>query len=153
MPPRYSKQKGFEASTYVENVLLAFQSGILVLACATLRSTSPLATCGVALGYGAIVKVLAFGTPPKRVLTVLQVWATSLLTVSLIPQIWMNFQTTSGGQWSAVTAALSVAGNAIRVFTTLRLTKDRLLFLGFALGFALNATLLGQILIWGSAAA
>ena len=39
-------------------------------------------------------------------------------------------------------------GNSIRIFTTLTLTKDPLLLLGFALGFSLNGALLGQILFY-----
>ena len=61
-----------------------------------------------------------------------------------------KFQRRSGGQWSAITAGLSVGGNAIRAFTTLTLTKDTLLLCGFLLGLALNATLLGQILLYAS---
>ncbi|KAH8086716.1 hypothetical protein JL720_7159 [Aureococcus anophagefferens] len=76
--------------------------------------------------------------------------ATALMTVSLLPQIVLNFQRRSGGQWSAITAGLSVGGNAIRAFTTLTLTKDALLLCGFLLGLALNATLLGQILLYAS---
>ena len=52
------------------------------------------------------------------------------------------------GQYSPVTAGLSVLGNSIRIFTTLTLTKDPLLLLGFVLGFCLNAALLGQILFY-----
>ncbi|KAH8052431.1 hypothetical protein JL721_10906 [Aureococcus anophagefferens] len=74
--------------------------------------------------------------------------ATALMTVSLLPQIVLNFQRRSGGQWSAITAGLSVGGNAIRAFTTLTLTKDTLLLCGFLLGLALNATLLGQIALY-----
>ena len=80
----------------------------------------------------------------------LQAGATALMTVSLLPQIVLNFQRRSGGQWSAITAGLSVGGNAIRAFTTLTLTKDTLLLCGFLLGLALNATLLGQILLYAS---
>ena len=56
--------------------------------------------------------------------------------------------TRAGGQWSAITAGLSCAGQAARVFTTLQLTKDAILFVGFFTGFLFNAILLSQILLY-----
>ena len=60
----------------------------------------------------------------------------------------MNFRNASAGQWSVITAGLSVCGNAIRAFTTLTLTKDRRLLFGFLLGLVVNSTLLGQVLVY-----
>jgi len=68
---------------------------------------------------------------------------------ALIPQVMMNHRNKSGGQWSPITAGLSASGCAVRIFTTLQLTKDKLLLFGFAAGFALNAALLSQILYYG----
>ena len=100
------------------------------------------------VAYVGAALALLLGSPPPRLLAVLQVWATSLLMVSLIPQLYLNYSRKEPGQYSPVTAGLSVLGNSIRIFTTLTLTKDPLLLLGFALGFSLNATLLGQILFY-----
>jgi len=54
--------------------------------------------------------------------------------------MWATFSSQSVGALSAVTLALSLAGNTARVFTTLVFAKgDRALLGLFGLGFALNA--------------
>ena len=146
----YSYQKGFPASTYVETVALSAQSLALCVVVALCQGAGAAPVAAAAAAAAAAVVALATRPVPPRVLAALQAGATALMTVSLLPQIVLNFQRRSGGQWSAITAGLSVGGNAIRAFTTLTLTKDTLLLCGFLLGLALNATLLGQILLYAS---
>lgn len=142
----YSRQKGFPISTYVETCLLCAQCCVMTVACAVLQRRSPWLLAVSAVVYATGMRYLMFDAPPRRLLAALQAAATTLMTVSLLPQIAMNFKTRSGGQWSAITATLSVVGNAIRIFTTLQLTKDKLLLGGFLLGWLLNSTLLWQVL-------
>ena len=56
---------------------------------------------------------------------------------------WLILRT---GQYSPVTAGLSVLGNSIRIFTTLSLTQDNLILAGFFVGTALNGLLLASTL-------
>jgi hypothetical protein len=70
------------------------------------------------------------------------------MTVALLPQLAKNFKGRTSGGWSPISAGLSTAGNAIRVFTTMQLTHDMLLLAGFGAGFLLNAILLAQTLAW-----
>jgi mannose-P-dolichol utilization defect protein 1 len=88
------------------------------------------------------------GMPPWA-LSTLQLAATVSVTGALVPQLLLNARRRSGGGWSPLTAGLSAAGNAVRVFTTVQLTRDPLLLGGFLAGFAVNAALLAQIFIYG----
>jgi len=87
------------------------------------------------------------GLPPWA-LSTLQLAATISVTGALIPQLLLNARRRSSGGWSPLTAGLSAAGNAVRIFTTLQLTQDPLLLGGFVAGFAVNAALLAQIYLY-----
>ena len=86
---------------------------------------------------------------PAWALSALQLTATVSVTGALIPQLLLNARRRSSGGWSPLTAGLSAAGNALRIFTTLQLTQDPLLLGGFVAGFAVNAALLAQIFVYG----
>ena len=85
---------------------------------------------------------------PAWALSALQLTATISVTGALIPQLLLNARRRSSGGWSPLTAGLSAAGNAVRIFTTLQLTQDPLLLGGFVAGFAVNAALLAQIYVY-----
>jgi hypothetical protein len=101
-----------------------------------------------AAAYAALLAAGAAGLPDVA-LSALQLAATVSVTGALLPQLWLNARRRSSGGWSPVTAGLSAAGNALRVFTTLQLTRDVLLLAGFLAGFAVNAALLAQIAMYG----
>ena len=86
---------------------------------------------------------------PPWALSMLQLAATVSVTGALVPQLLLNARRRSGGGWSPLTAGLSALGNAVRVFTTVQLTRDPLLLGGFIAGFAVNAAMLAQIYCWG----
>ena len=46
------------------------------------------------------------------------------------------------------TAALSMAGCLVRVFTTLQLTNDKLALIGYLVGFITNGILFGQVIFY-----
>lgn len=54
------------------------------------------------------------------------------------------------GGWSPISALLSCGGNLIRIFTTLTVTKSRLLLVSFGIGTALNTVLLTQTLLFAA---
>jgi len=83
------------------------------------------------------------------VLAAMQSAASVVVISALLPQLWLNERTKSSGGWSPITAGLAVAGNGVRVFTTLQLTGDTLLLVGFVAGLVVNAALLLQILAYG----
>eukprot|EP00798_Chlamydomonas_sp_ICE-L_P010350 gene10350-8286_t len=59
-------------------------------------------------------------------------------------QIMLNRKRGNSGVLSGATVGLNVAGNAVRVFTTLVLTKDLIILFGFSLQLILNSILLYQ---------
>jgi len=134
---------GFPLSTYVDFAALCVQSvAILGLSMFYRKRWSPMA----ALPIGGAIAAIAL---PVRGLRVLQVASTAITTWALLPQILSNFRARSRGGWSAISAGLSTAGNAGRLFTTVTLADSNLLLLGqFTAGLVLNGMLLVQSLIW-----
>jgi PQ loop repeat len=61
-----------------------------------------------------------------------------------VPQIWLNHKNGDSGELSLVTCALSFAGNFARLFTTLILTSDLLLFASTLAQCVLNGILTAQ---------
>lgn len=145
----YSRQRGFPLNTYFESVSLAAQTVVLLGLIAALRKIPAPAAAAAALAYGGAFRYLGLGSPPRRLLSALQFLSIALCNGAIMPQLLLNRATQSGGQWSPVTAGLALAGSGVRVFTTLRLTKDPLLLAGFCSGACLNGLLLGQILAYG----
>ena len=144
----YNYKKRFPISTYVESIALVAQSLVLCVLVGVLQGVAPATVAAAAATFGACVAAVAALDTPPAFLAALQCSATAVAIVSLLPQILMNFRNASAGQWSVITAGLSVCGNGIRAFTTLTLTKDRLLLFGFLLGLVVNSTLLGQVLVY-----
>ena len=63
-----------------------------------------------------------------------------------LPQIILNWRRGNSGELSLISTALSVAGNAARVFTTIVLVKDPIIMLTAISQLILNGTLLLQII-------
>ena len=81
-------------------------------------------------------------------LNIIQIAAIILCNYAIVPQVFLTFRTKKAS-WSPITAAMSVAGNLIRIFTTIQLTGDLLVLSGFTLGFVSNLVLLLQVLYYG----
>jgi len=142
----YPLRSGYPLSTFAEVVLLGGQSAVIFAAVCVLQRREPAPLLLAALSSGACFgALLAFA--PAWCLAAVQAVSTATMTVALVPQIAKNHRSGSSGGWSPVSAGLSTAGNAIRVFTTVQLTKDALLLAGFTAGFLLNAALFAQTLL------
>jgi|APGre2960657444_1045066.scaffolds.fasta_scaffold00534_3 mannose-P-dolichol utilization defect protein 1 len=128
------------------------QSGaILLLVCHLQQRLRTRAfACGAA-AFCALLCWAAAGLPPVA-LALLQLLSSVVVTSALLPQLLLNARRRSSGGWSPLTAGLSACGNALRVFTTLQLTHDALLLAGYMAGFAVNAALLAQIVVFGEGA-
>ena len=144
----YPYKKLFPLSTFVELVLLVVQSvGILGLICHYQGLTKEY--FGFLVAY-ALIGFYTIVTPiPAKALQATQVAAILVCNYANIPQIILTFQK-KRASWSPITAAMSAAGNLIRIFTTFQLTKDPLVLSGYLLGFFTNAILLGQTMFYGS---
>jgi mannose-P-dolichol utilization defect protein 1 len=141
-------RKGYPLSTYVELIAIAVQcAGILGL---------------ISFYRGNLLEYLVFMTLylisstvlfttsniSAKVAQAVQIVSLILCNYSNIPQIILSFQTKSSS-WSAITALFSMTGCAVRVFTTLSLTGDRLALLGYLLGVVSNGVLLAQVVMYG----
>jgi hypothetical protein len=61
-----------------------------------------------------------------------------------VPQIWLNCKRGNSGELSLITCALSCLGNLARLFTTVILTADMVLFASTFAQFVLNGVLTWQ---------
>ncbi|KAK3280691.1 hypothetical protein CYMTET_11486 [Cymbomonas tetramitiformis] len=130
----YDVVMGFPISTYGENLAIIFQLAVLVVLVAKEQSAGN-DDCRVAAGlvlYLCIAAaVLGRIVPPEEsmpVLTALQLINSVSYPVALLPQLTMNYQSQSTGQYSPVTCSLALGGCAARIFTTLTLMKSALGF-------------------------
>ena len=144
----YPFKKAFPLSTYIEILILTVQSaGILGLVCHYRELTKEyLLGMGVfALVAGAVVVAQV----NAKALQALQLLAIVICNYANIPQILLTFRAKKAS-WSPITAGMSMAGNLIRIFTTLQLTQDLLVMSGNLLGLITNAILLAQIWFYRS---
>ena len=63
-------------------------------------------------------------------------------------QVIANFRNGHTGQLSAITIFLLFAGSLARIFTTIQETGDKLFLIQFLTAFALNCTLMGQVVYY-----
>ena len=139
----YHIRMGYAVSTFLDfAVLLAQSATILILSCFFERKASPWLILP-AIGLPAALLVTS------AALQQMQLAATVITTVALVPQIWSNLKGKTRGGFSAISAGLAAGGNAARIFTTLTLAGGNLILLAqFAAGVVLNSVLLVQALIW-----
>lgn len=141
----YQASCGYPVSTYGELIALTLQSVALIsLILVYDQKVQPAVIAAGLAAFGTICVALVKHAP-KYVLKALQAVSAAMLTLAIIPQVALNFQTGTCG-WSKYSAMLSTCGNAIRVFTTLQVTKDKLVLVGFMGGLTLNGILLTQTL-------
>jgi mannose-P-dolichol utilization defect protein 1 len=147
----YSFTNAYPLSTYVETLIITVEAAIVLALVAWHQNRLDASFCLLALAYvGACAWSLT--AAPAEAVAFGQAAATLLNTGALLPQLALNLQRRSPGGYSPITAALACTGCLIRLFTTVELTgADPLLLAGFGFGFALNATLLGQIVYYGVA--
>lgn len=142
----YPFKKGFPVSTYIELLATTAQSfGILGL----IMSFSGKRTeyfYGAAGAVAAATFLFTTNIPPK-ILSIIQIVSIISCNYALVPQIMLSFKMKKAG-WSAITASLSAAGCFVRILTTLQLTKDPLVLLGYMIGLTNNAIVLGQIYLY-----
>lgn len=139
----YPFQKGFPLSTYLELVVLTVQSLIILGVICHYKHIEKeflLSMIPLALYLFAVTKL----SIPPTLLKVVQVSSTLICNYASVPQILLTMREKKTA-WSPITAGLSLAGNVIRIFTTLQLTKGDPLFLsGYILGAVINGILLWQ---------
>lgn len=141
----YQLSKGYPISTFGELIALTTQSVLLFSLMQYFdRSVSLPAIAGGLASFLSVLYLL-IKRAPQVLLQMLQALSGMMLSLAIVPQLVLNFRTGTCG-WSKYSALLSTAGNGIRVFTTLQITKDKLVLVGFVGGLMLNLILLIQTL-------
>ena len=139
----YNVRMGYPVSTYLDFAALSVQATILLTLICVFRNHF------FAISLVPIVSLVVAMLVPKAALERLQTASTVVTTGALLPQILKNFAAQSRGGWSPYSAALSTAGNAMRVFTTAKLAGGNpLLLVQFSLNVLTNGILLVQALVW-----
>jgi len=99
-----------------------------------------------------VIALLALLSPvfPREFVPFCQLFVTPLVIFSRLPQIYANFAAGDTGSLSAITWGLNFAGSLGRIFTSMAEVGDTMVLGGFIVAGALNATILIQILMYGS---
>ena len=146
----YSYSNAYPLSTYIETLIITAQAATVLAIVAFYQKRVDASFVALAIGYAGATMWALTAAPPQAV-ALGQAAATLLNTGALLPQLALNYERRSPGEYSPVTAGLACTGCAIRLFTTMELTSgDPLLLAGFAFGLAVNAALLAQIVGYGT---
>lgn len=148
----YGYANGYNLSTYAETLVITIEAAIVLVLVGYFQSklhqpnfyipfgTYLLLTLVVIINAASLLSVIAIG----------QALSTILNICAILPQLRLNHQRQTSGDYSPVTATLACVGCAIRLFTTITLNdSDFLLLSGFGLAFLINMTLICQIVYLG----
>lgn len=136
-------------SSYGEAALMLAQN-LLLLALIYRYARMPAARVAAVMGLlvGAIA-VLASGQVTRSQIGALYDVNNFIMLAARIPQIVKNYREKSTGQLSIITFGINTAGCVIRILTSLH-DGAHAMVRSYMLGFVMNVTLVGQILIYGN---
>lgn len=146
----YNQLMGHPFKTWGEMALIAVQCGLQVLLLWFLTerriSLAPrvLGTVALIAAYSALMLELL----PVTLLPALGMLQTGLGALARVPQIILNFKQGHTGNQSIITWGMSMAGNTVRILTTLAAVDDLVTLGGHIIAFCLNFTLVSQILMF-----
>ncbi|KAJ1450830.1 hypothetical protein M885DRAFT_531251 [Pelagophyceae sp. CCMP2097] len=139
----YNVKKGYEFSTYGEQVIVLLQNVVLVgLLWRYARPSLAHVFCVSALGGAACC---ATAVLPLGMLWVLPTVCISSTIAARLPQIRANAAQRHTGALSGATLKLNALGALARVFTTLQSSADPVVLLGFGMSLLFNVILIAQI--------
>ena len=148
----YGYANGYNLSTYAETLVITIEAAIVLLLVGFFQSKIFQPNFYIPFGsYLLLTLVVIFNAASLlSVIAVGQALSTVLNICAILPQLRLNHQRQSSGDYSPVTATLACVGCAIRLFTTITLNdSDFLLLTGFGLAFLINMALLCQIVYFG----
>jgi mannose-P-dolichol utilization defect 1 len=148
----YGYANGYNLSTYVETLVITIEAAVVLVLVAYFQMTLCHGIFYVPFATYLTLTVLAIaGFVPLSVISVGQAMSMVLNVGAILPQLRLNQQLKTSGDYSPITAALASGGCLIRLFTTITLNSaDLLLLSGFGLALLTNMLLLGQILYYGT---
>ena len=142
----YPFKKNYKISTYLEILTLSIQSFIILGIIAVFKNLTKEFFIG-ATAFLFIMLTMFKTSLDNRTLSIIQTISMIVCNYALVPQIILNHKN-KVYSWSHITAFLAASGNAIRIFTTLQLTKDRLVLSGYIFGFFSNIILFSQYFLY-----
>ena len=143
----YPMKCGFAFASYVDMFLLTIQAIVVMGITCFYRGFIKSYTIGLGIYLLATISLI-IAPLPSSLFSSLQIFAIIICNYANFPQIIMAAR--SGvASWSIVTAAMSTGGNLIKMFTTVKLTGDKLIFVGHGLGALTNGILLAQCILLG----
>lgn len=153
----YNIKLGYPISSFAETLVIAVEAAIVLALVTFYQRRFDLATLAITCVYLSVA-VWALASPPdwpygptSEQIALGQGASATLNTIALLPQLQQNFRRKTAGDYSAITASLASVGCAARLFTTVQLAGgDPLLLWSFGTALVLNASLLGQILWFGT---
>merc|ERR1719330_1486375 len=147
----YNQLMGHPFKTWGEMALIGAQCGSQMMMYWVLTTEkinlAPRVAGSIAVGF-AYIAICIGGFLPPALLPALGLVQSALGVVARVPQIILNFKQRHTGNQSIITWGLSGCGNAVRILTTLASTKDMVTLGGHGVAFALNFTLVAQILLF-----
>lgn len=144
----YSLDRGLSFSNYGESALILVQS-LALLGMLYRYSGAPLWRVAAFLcAYGGLLGAFFTGKLSHEAVDALFGANTVLYVASRVMQIWQNYRAGATGQLSSATFGANTVGSAVRVFTSVVEGAGAPMVRTFALGTALNAVILGQIVLY-----
>mmetsp|Transcript_2149 Transcript_2149/g.5702 ORF Transcript_2149/g.5702 Transcript_2149/m.5702 type:complete len:322 (-) Transcript_2149:285-1250(-) len=146
----YAFSRGYPLSAYAETLIITAEASVILVLVAFFQGRISARFAGLGLVFSAAVFWALAAPAPAAVTALGQAGSTVLNTGALLPQLLLNAERRSPGDYSPVTAGLAALGCAIRLFTTVQLADSDLMLLGgFGVAFLLNSALFAQILWYG----
>ena len=153
----YNIKNGFPIEAFSETVVITVEAAVVLGLVAYYQKKLNGGTFGLMGMYVALTVWALFSPedaswgPTEEGIALAQVAATVMNASALVPQLAQNFQRKSSGDYSPITAALGVGGCTIRLFTTFELANgDPLLLLNYGVALVLNASVLSQLVYYGT---
>lgn len=146
----YNMLVGNPFKTWGEMSLIAIQCAVQIALFWTL-SSEQLSMAPRVTGTLAVASTCVFlwmGLLPAALLPALGLMPTVLGAAARVPQIILNHRQKHTGNNSVITWGMSLAGNVIRVITTLAAVNDLISLVGHVSALVLNLTLVLQILAY-----
>jgi len=143
----YNLLMGHPLKTWGEMALIAVQCGILTIMFWFYSEEPPAIVARISGTVGTVVFVglVLQGKFPKETLPVLGIVPTLLGAAARVPQIVMNWRQGHTGALSIIPWTMAMAGNSVRIITTLAAIDDIITLAGPVVAFVLNGTLVVQI--------
>lgn len=141
-------------STYGENIIIFFQTLMILILCWRYGNKPTIVSAIGRLGFlfSLVIFILSavLNIFPEYVWFYIGSCPIPLASVSKISQIYESFKSKNTGPLSAFTFILALGGSIVRIFTTITETNDFLMIFTYAYGALLNLIILIQIFIYGN---